>query len=147
MNQPDTPLGPPRPAPQPLARTDAKPLATVDIETEPRSFASKLFAIGWKGWVRLILVCIVLGAIFDAGGINPFAPNFTLSGALGSLGTGALNLLSWALQAGWRPLLTGALVVFPVWLLWRLATVPFRSKTRPVGGKRKTPSEPENFRL
>ncbi|MDP3739463.1 MAG: hypothetical protein Q8R02_18890 [Hyphomonadaceae bacterium] len=148
MNQPaDATPDPPRPTPQPPVRIDARTPEPLAGETEPRSFASKLFGIGIGGWIQLVLICIVLGAIFDAGGVNPFAPNFTVSGALNALGTGALNLLGWALQAGWRPFLVGALVVFPVWLLWRLLTVPFRAKERPLRGKRRSPAETENVRL
>ena len=129
-------LGPPQP-PAPIPdRVDARPLARLDADAPPRSFASRLFGIGFGGWVQLILICIVLGAIFDAGGVNPFAPDFTISGALNAIGTGVVNIASWALQAGWRPFLIGALVVFPVWLVWRLITVPFRAKQSPLRNHR-----------
>ena len=43
----------------------------------PMSFSGRMFNVGWKGWVRLALICIFVGAVFQAGGFNPFAPGFT----------------------------------------------------------------------
>jgi hypothetical protein len=94
---------------------------------EQRTFADKMFGIGFSGWFQLVVLCVVVGAIFQAGGIDFFAPNFTLAGFVGSLANGALNALGWVLEVGWRPLLAGAIVVVPAWLAWRLLSVPFRN--------------------
>ena len=45
------------------------------------------------------MLCIAVGAVFEAGGLNPFDPTFTWQTALTGLGTGALNVLGWVLQA------------------------------------------------
>lgn len=99
---------------------------TGDAAPRERTFASKMFGVGTSGWVQLVLVCIAVGAIAEASGINPFSPTFSLNGAATAAMTGALNVLGWAMQAGWRPLVTGAVVVLPIWLLWRLASAGFR---------------------
>jgi hypothetical protein len=93
----------------------------------PRSLQSKLFGIPFSGWFQLLVICIVAGAIFQAGGIDFFSPDFTFTGVAGSLATGTLNLLGWAVENGLRPLLSGALIIIPLWLAWRLLTVPFRN--------------------
>jgi len=96
-------------------------------EHQPRTLQSKLFGIGFSGWFQLIVICVIAGAIFQAGGIDFFSPDFTFTGIAGSLASGALNMLGWAVENGWRPLIAGALVVIPLWLAWRLLTVPFRN--------------------
>lgn len=93
----------------------------------PRSLNSKLFGIGFSGYFQLAVICVIAGAILQAGGVDFFSSGFSLTGLAGALFTGALNVLGWTLEHGWQPLLAGALVVVPLWLLWRLLTVPFRN--------------------
>ena len=93
---------------------------------EQRSFASKMFGIGFSGWFQLVVLCIVVGAVFQAGGIDFFDPNFTFTGFVGAVGRGVVNVLGWVLEAGWRPFLAGVIVVAPIWLAWRLLSFPFR---------------------
>jgi len=92
----------------------------------PRTLQSKLFGIGPSGYFQLAVLCIAVGAVFEAGGINPFGPAFTVQSALTGLGTGALNVLGWVLETGWKPMLIGAAVTLPIWLVWRVLSVPFR---------------------
>lgn len=98
------------------------------VDDRPRGpgFVGKVFGMGIMGWIQLALVCIAAGAVFEASGINPFAPNFSLGGAMSAAATGALNVAGWAMQAGWRPLVTGAIVVLPLWLVCRLVMAAFR---------------------
>jgi hypothetical protein len=102
-------------------------IADDPYEHQPRTLQSKLFGIGFSGWFQLIVICVIAGAIFQAGGIDFFSPDFTFTGIASSLANGALNMLGWAVENGWRPLITGALVIIPLWLAWRLLTVPFRN--------------------
>jgi hypothetical protein len=91
-----------------------------------RSFTSKMFDISRWGWVKLGLLCLVVGVVLRAAEINPFDRSFAWSGALASL-AGALGRLGlWLLANGWAPALIGVCVVMPLWLLWRLLSVPFR---------------------
>ncbi|MBI1341197.1 hypothetical protein GC169_13435 [bacterium] len=110
-----------RPRPPPSAPTE-----TVDA-TQPRSLASKLFRIPVFGWVRLAFLSIAVGAVLRLAQVNPLAPDFSLPRALGSIGESIIDLGGWAILNGWAPLLTGALIVGPVWFLWRLISLPFRN--------------------
>lgn len=96
------------------------------LDLEPRSFTSKLLGIGIVGWLRLLAICVLAGVVLQASGINPFDPEFTWQGGLGALWQGTLSVLAWSVNNGWRPLLAGALVILPVWFVFRLVTVPFR---------------------
>lgn len=98
----------------------------------PLSFSGRMFNVGWKGWTRLAIVCVVVGAIFQAGGFNPFAPGFTIGGGLGQIVNGVLNIVGWAAQNGGIPLLLGAIAVLPFWLTWR-ALVTLFNRDKPPG--------------
>jgi hypothetical protein len=91
-----------------------------------------MFNVGWKGWTRLALVFVIVGAIFQAGGFNPFAPGLTIGAGLGQIVNGALNIAGWAAQNGGLPLLLGAIAVLPFWLAWR-ALVTLFNRDRPPG--------------
>ena len=97
-----------------------------DGEPSRRSFAAKMFHVTPWGWIKLAGLCLAVGAVLQASGVNPFEPGFTLSGAAGSLGRALINTALWALTNGWAPALIGAAIVLPLWLLWRLLSVPFR---------------------
>lgn len=146
-NQPRDLVAAPDPAPSKKV-TDAEyaPLATAstirpresqihDLELRdpdddhahhPRSFADKMFHLSVYGWIQLAFISLVVGAIIQSGGINPFGPDFSWSGAAASAWKSAVSLLGWAFDNAWLPLVTGMIVVAPIWLVWRLATVPFR---------------------
>jgi hypothetical protein len=91
-----------------------------------------MFNVGWKGWTRLVIVCVIVGAIFQAGGFNPFAQGFTLGDGVGQIVNGVVNIAAWAAQNGGLPLLLGALAVLPFWILWR-ALVTLVGRDRPPG--------------
>ncbi len=98
----------------------------------PLSFSGRMFNVGWKGWVRLALICIFVGAIFQAGQFNPFAPGFTLGAGAGQILDGAIKIASWAAQLSAMPLVLGAMVVVPIWLVWR-AILALLKRDRPPG--------------
>ncbi len=112
----------------------------------PMSFSGRMFNVGWKGWVRLILVCVFIGAIFQAGGFNPFAPGFTVGEGLGQIVNGVLNIAGWAAQLGAMPLVLGSLVVVPLWLLWRALVTLFNRDRPPGPGDRILPKERQKKR-
>lgn len=117
-----------QPALQPAAFPAAAP--TRDSAPRPiaarRGFRQRMFAVGFAGWVRLAALCLMVGVLFEASRVNPFAPDFTIAGMASALATGAASILSWTITHGWRPLLVGAIVVGPVWLLWRALWAVFR---------------------
>lgn len=98
----------------------------------PLSFSGRMFNVGWKGWVRLALICIFVGAVFQAGQFNPFAPGFTIGAGAGQILNGMINIAGWAAQLGAMPLVLGALVVVPFWLIWRAILALF-NRDRPPG--------------
>lgn len=98
----------------------------------PVSFSGRMFNVGWKGWTRLVIVCVIVGAIFQAGGFNPFAPGFTIGIGLGQIVDGVVNIAAWAAQNGGLPLVLGALAVLPFWIIWR-ALVTLVGRDRPPG--------------
>jgi hypothetical protein len=98
----------------------------------PLSFSGRMFNVGWKGWTRLALVCVIVGAVFQAGGFNPLAPGFTVGVGAGQILDGIIRIATWSAQLAALPLLLGALVVLPLWLVWR-ALVTLVNRDRPPG--------------
>lgn len=98
----------------------------------PLSFSGRMFNVGWKGWTRLVIVCVIIGAVFQAGSFNPFAEGFTIGEGVGQIINGVVNIAAWAAQNGGLPLILGALAVLPFWIIWR-ALVTLFNKDRPPG--------------
>jgi hypothetical protein len=98
----------------------------------PVSFSGRMFNVGWKGWTRLALVCVIVGAVFQAGAFNPFAPGFTIGQGAGQILDGVIKIATWSAQLAALPLLLGALVVLPLWIIWR-ALVTLLNRDRPPG--------------
>lgn len=107
------------------------------------SFSGRMFNVGWKGWVRLALICIAVGAIFQAGGFNPFAPDFTIGAGFGQILNGMINIASWAAQLGALPLVLGALVVLPFWIVWRALVALLKRDKGPSADDRILPKPRE----
>ena len=86
----------------------------------------RLLGISVWGWVKLVGLSVLVGVLVIAGQYDPRDPTVDMLAALGSFLTGLLQALRWALFNFWQPALAGATIVFPVWFLWRLFTLPFR---------------------
>lgn len=88
----------------------------------------RLFGIGPGGIIRLILWCVGVGLVIQlmnqARNPEPQTVVPFLEAALGAIG----SAFQWAITNGWKPAITGALVVLPLWVLWRLLTLPFRRR-------------------
>jgi hypothetical protein len=112
----------------------------------PMSFSGRMFNVGWKGWVRLALICIFVGAIFQAGGFNPFAAGFTVGAGAGQILDGLIKIATWAAQLSAMPLLLGALVVAPLWLIWRALLALFNKDKPPGPDDRILPKERKKAR-
>lgn len=98
----------------------------------PLSFSGRMFNVGWKGWTRLALICVIVGAIFQAGGFNPFAAGFTIGQGAGQIINGVINVAAFTAQMAALPLLLGALAVLPLWIVWR-ALVTLVNRDKPPG--------------
>jgi len=96
------------------------------------SFSGRMFNVGWKGWIRLGLICVSVGAVFQAGGFDPFSPGFTVGDGLGQIVNGVIAVAAFAAQMGALPLALGAMAVLPAWILWR-ALVTLIGADRPPG--------------
>lgn len=86
----------------------------------------RLFGIGLWGGVKLIALCILIGFVVLAMDFDPAAPGFDVANAIGAFLRNALATARWALTNFWKPALAGATIVLPVWVLWRLISLPFR---------------------
>ncbi|MEO0551097.1 MAG: hypothetical protein AAFZ91_14345 [Pseudomonadota bacterium] len=91
-----------------------------------RHILVRLFGIKLWGWIKLILLCILVGFLVMASEFDPASPNVDVTSALANLLTTAGAALRWAVVNFWKPALAGAGIVLPIWFLWRLLTLPFR---------------------
>ena len=91
-----------------------------------RHILRRLFGIKLMGWLRLLLLCLLVGFFVLAAEFDPEAPNVNVVGALGSFLQTAFSALKWAILNFWKPTLAGATIVMPIWVLWRVFSLPFR---------------------
>lgn len=118
------PPPPPAPAAEPAASTVKRAKAA---ETAPkRPVLARLFAISIWGAVKLLALCILVGLIVLAANFDPRSPSVDLGETAASLARQAWGALSWAGANLWKPALAGASIVLPLWVLWRLVSLPFR---------------------
>lgn len=87
---------------------------------------TRLFGIGIWGGVKLLGLCILVGFFVMAANFDPSHPSFNAGEALGAIFRQTASALGWMLRNFWQPALAGALVVLPIWVLWRLFSLPFR---------------------
>lgn len=91
-----------------------------------RHILRRLFGIGPWSAFKLLMVCILVGFIVLASQFDPASPNFNAAEATANVAKQAWGALGWAARNFWKPALAGASVVLPVWVLWRLVSLPFR---------------------
>ena len=110
---------PPPPPPQPA------PKATVE-KPPSRPALIRLFGIGPWGFAKLLGLCILVGFVVLASNFNPASPDVNIPEAIASIARQTLAAAGWAIRNFWKPALAGATIVLPVWVLWRLVSLPFR---------------------
>lgn len=118
----------PTPSPSPAsdeANDNASP-AQGEGRKPKRSVLARLFGLSVWGYLKLALTSVLVGFVVLAVNFDPAAPGFDLLGALGSVVSKAAGAAGWAVQNLWQPALAGAGLVLPVWVLWRLVSLPFR---------------------
>ncbi len=91
-----------------------------------RSVLRRLFGLKLLGALQLLAICILVGFVMLLANFNPAQPGFDATNALEEVIRNSVAGLQWAAVHFWKPALAGATVVLPVWVLWRLATLPFR---------------------
>lgn len=116
-----TTSAPPAPAPEVV-----KPKKEKKQKGPPRSALSKLFVIKPFGYLRLLALCVLVGFIMLTLRFDPTDPGFDASRTIADLWQNFWAAASWAARNLWKPALAGATIVLPIWILWRLVTLPFR---------------------
>ena len=110
------------PAPEEYAPTAADAVAPAP----KRPLLKRLFGISLWGGLKLLGLCILVGFFVMAANFDPGNPDFNLTEALRAILRQSFAALGWAITNFWQPALAGALVVLPVWIIWRVISLPWR---------------------
>ncbi len=86
----------------------------------------RLFGIKVWGAIKLVIICIFVGFIVLASQFDPRDPQVDVAAASWNIAKQAWAAAGWAAVNFWKPAVTGATVVMPIWLIWRLVSLPFR---------------------
>ena len=111
------------PALESLGETDAK---AGKLPKEKRHILIRLLGISWWGWIKLALLCILVGFFVMASEFDPTSPDVNVIGAIRRFLNSVGSLAGWAVRNFWKPALAGATIVLPLWLVWRAISLPFR---------------------
>lgn len=114
------------PAQQPAAPPAEPPPPAPLVPAQKRPLLARLFAISVWGGVKLAGLCVLVGFFVMAASFDPGDPDFNIGEALGAVVRRTFSALGWMIRNFWQPLLAGALVVLPVWVIWRVISLPFR---------------------
>ncbi len=92
----------------------------------PRPLLLRLFGLSFWGVIKLALLCVAAGFFVLAAEFDPRDPNVNVGAAMYETARSGVQAAGWAVRNFWKPALAGAGIVLPVWVLWRLLTLPFR---------------------
>lgn len=92
----------------------------------PKSFLARAFSLTLGQALRLLAISTLTGFFVLAFDFGAAGATFDIGGAVAAIVHRALTAIGWALESFWKPALAGALVVVPLWALWRLVRMPFR---------------------
>ena len=102
--------------------------AKVKRKTEkamPRPLVARLFGVSVWGGLKLVILCILVGFFVLASQFDPTHPDVNAGDAIVNVARTAIAAAGWAARNFWKPALVGATIVMPVWVLWRLISLPF----------------------
>ena len=105
---------------------DTAPHSQKVKKPEKRPVLLRLFGISAWGVIKLAAVCILVGFFLLALEFNPTENDVNVLEALTTLIGNLAGAAVWAVKNFWKPLLAGASIVLPLWILWRLISLPFR---------------------
>lgn len=111
------------PALETIGETAAK---TGKLPNAKRHVLLRLLGISPWGWIKLALLCVLVGFFVMASEFDPASPDVNMMGAMQSFLQSLGGLAAWTARNFWKPALAGATIVLPVWLLWRAVSLPFR---------------------
>lgn len=116
---------PPDDLPPPSAQVhDAPPPPALAAAQKP--FAVRTFGLTLGQGIRLFFLSTLVGFFVLAFDYAPTGTTFDVGGALTAIIHRALTAIGWAFESFWKPALAGAVVVMPLWAMWRLVRAPFR---------------------
>jgi hypothetical protein len=69
---------------------------------------------------RLILICILVGVVLNALGLDPFDIVQSIERLINSIWNMGFDAFRWL----WRYFLLGAVIVIPIWIIMRLINAP-----------------------
>lgn len=113
-------------APEPPAKIKKAKATPPFAADEKRPLLRRLFGIGIWGAVKLIAICILVGFFVMAANFDPRAPDADVPAAMAAIFKQTVAAAGWAARNFWKPALAGATIVLPIWVLWRLVSLPFR---------------------
>lgn len=115
----------PEPGP-PDTETPAPASAPTPQSETPRPWYIRAFRLTPGQAVRLVILSTLAGFFVLAFDYSPAGASFNAGGAFTAILHRAFTAIGWAFESFWKPALAGLIVVVPLWILWRLATLPFR---------------------
>ncbi|MEL6284913.1 MAG: hypothetical protein AAFR41_06660 [Pseudomonadota bacterium] len=114
----------------PAARPDPLEPPTTVKPKKPkrrrRHVLLRLFGISLWGWFRLTVLCVLVGLVVMAINFDPRTVEVDVVATANKLANDAMIAGGWLVRNFWQPALAGATVVLPLWVLWRLVSLPFR---------------------
>lgn len=113
------------PEPGPPDTETPGPASAPPHET-PRPWYIRAFRLTPGQAVRLVILSTLAGFFVLAFDYSPTGASFNAGGAFTAILHRAFTAIGWAFESFWKPALAGLIVVVPLWILWRLATLPFR---------------------
>jgi len=76
--------------------------------------------------LRLLAISTLTGFFVLALDFGTEGTHFDIGGALTEIIHLGLTAIGWVIESLWKPALAGALVVLPIWAIWRLVRMLFR---------------------
>lgn len=102
--------------------------APVAAPAVQKPFLVRTFRLSVGQALRLLGISTLVGFFVLAFDFAPTGTTFDLGGAFTAIIHRAFTAIGWAFDSFWKPALAGAVVVLPVWALWRLVRAPFRKE-------------------
>lgn len=115
------------PPEEPVVTVDNPPSKSLESqEKASRPVLQRLFGIDAWGVVKLVVTCLLVGFFLLALEFDPATQDVDVLAALSEILRNFVQAAWWAVMNFWQPLLAGASIVLPLWILWRLISFPFR---------------------
>lgn len=122
-------MTPPEGATPTVTPTDEKSKKQKRLKKEKpakRPILLRIFGVGIWGGIKLLGLCILVGFFIMASNFDPTSPDVQVGAALSQIARQMGDALVWGATHFWKPALAGGAVVMPLWVLWRLLSLPFR---------------------